>query len=157
MLRALGSESAASVEQGEELLGPRVAATRGGEEQEEEERSWPPPASGSSPLGPDPHCAQAATAVTAPAPAPVWLERTALLLGEAPMERLRRGHVLLVGLGGVGSYAAEFLVRGGERAERRERGAGRGEGKLLWGVYVWQEGQGGAARRAGREAGMVDG
>lgn len=36
-----------------------------------------------------------------------WLERTELLLGAEKLERLRRAHVLVVGLGGVGAYAAE--------------------------------------------------
>ena len=31
-----------------------------------------------------------------------WLERTELLLGEEKLGRLRRAHVLVVGLGGVG-------------------------------------------------------
>lgn len=37
-------------------------------------------------------------------------ERTALLLGEDGVERLKKAHVLLFGLGGVGSYAAEALA-----------------------------------------------
>ena len=37
-----------------------------------------------------------------------WQQRTELLLGEEKMERLRRAHVLVVGLGGVGAYAAEM-------------------------------------------------
>ena len=42
-----------------------------------------------------------------------WLERTALLLGEAKLGMLRRAHVLVVGLGGVGAYAAEMIARAG--------------------------------------------
>jgi tRNA A37 threonylcarbamoyladenosine dehydratase len=42
-----------------------------------------------------------------------WKERTALLIGEASVEALANAHVLVVGLGGVGSYAAEQLVRAG--------------------------------------------
>ncbi len=42
-----------------------------------------------------------------------WLDRTALLLKDDQLKRLQQAHVLVVGLGGVGSYAAEFLVRSG--------------------------------------------
>jgi tRNA A37 threonylcarbamoyladenosine dehydratase len=35
------------------------------------------------------------------------------ILGEAGVEKLRKAHVLLVGVGGVGSAAGEALVRGG--------------------------------------------
>ncbi len=46
--------------------------------------------------------------------APPWLQRTELLLGaEATLERMRKLHVLVIGLGGVGSFAAEFLARAG--------------------------------------------
>ena len=37
---------------------------------------------------------------------PDWLERTSLLMGPDKMERFRRAHVLVVGTGGVGAYAA---------------------------------------------------
>ena len=40
-------------------------------------------------------------------------ERTALLLGEAGIEKLADAKVLIFGLGGVGSYAAEALARSG--------------------------------------------
>lgn len=46
-------------------------------------------------------------------PEPHWLQRTELLIGSEGLERLRNLHVLVIGLGGVGSYAAEFLVRAG--------------------------------------------
>ena len=39
--------------------------------------------------------------------------RTAMLLGDAAVEKLRRSHVAVFGLGGVGSYAAEALCRAG--------------------------------------------
>ncbi|MBN1864527.1 MAG: tRNA threonylcarbamoyladenosine dehydratase [Victivallales bacterium] len=42
-----------------------------------------------------------------------WNHRTALLLGEERLANLARRHVLVVGLGGVGGYAAEFLCRAG--------------------------------------------
>lgn len=44
---------------------------------------------------------------------PKWLERTELLVGSDMIQKLQKAHVLLVGLGGVGSYAGEFLVRAG--------------------------------------------
>ena len=39
--------------------------------------------------------------------------RTALLLGDEAMARLRRARVAVFGIGGVGSYAAEALARAG--------------------------------------------
>ena len=42
-----------------------------------------------------------------------WLSRTALITGEEGLDRLERAHVLVIGLGGVGSYAAEFIARSG--------------------------------------------
>lgn len=40
-------------------------------------------------------------------------ERTRLLLGKEKLERFRRAHVLVLGVGGVGAYAAEQLARAG--------------------------------------------
>ncbi len=42
-----------------------------------------------------------------------WLSRTELLIGKEKLEELEHKHVLVIGLGGVGSYAAEFIARGG--------------------------------------------
>lgn len=44
---------------------------------------------------------------------PHWLQRTELLLGYDKLAALRNLNILVVGLGGVGSYAAEFLARVG--------------------------------------------
>lgn len=41
-----------------------------------------------------------------------WQQRTELLLKDR-LEIFRAAHILIVGLGGVGAYAAEMLVRGG--------------------------------------------
>lgn len=42
-----------------------------------------------------------------------WMERTKLLIGEEAVEKLKKAHVLVVGLGGVGSYCAEAIARAG--------------------------------------------
>ncbi len=42
-----------------------------------------------------------------------WLERTELILGEDKLDTLQKSHVLIVGLGGIGSFAAEFIARSG--------------------------------------------
>ncbi len=44
---------------------------------------------------------------------PEWLQRTELLLGSEKLSQLRQAHILVVGLGGVGAYAAEMLCRSG--------------------------------------------
>lgn len=48
-----------------------------------------------------------------PARLPPRLDRTARLLGLAAMDRLAAAHVVVLGLGGVGSFAAEALARAG--------------------------------------------
>jgi tRNA A37 threonylcarbamoyladenosine dehydratase len=42
-----------------------------------------------------------------------WLERSALLLGNEKLEYLKSLTIAVVGLGGVGAYAAEMLARAG--------------------------------------------
>ncbi|MFQ3305260.1 MAG: tRNA A37 threonylcarbamoyladenosine dehydratase, partial [Polaribacter sp.] len=42
-----------------------------------------------------------------------WLERTELLVQKEGLEKLKNANILVVGLGGVGSYAAEFIARAG--------------------------------------------
>ncbi len=42
-----------------------------------------------------------------------WQERAALLFKKEGLENLKKANVLIVGVGGVGSFAAEFLARAG--------------------------------------------
>jgi tRNA A37 threonylcarbamoyladenosine dehydratase len=42
-----------------------------------------------------------------------WLSRTELLIGKEKLNKLMNSHVLVVGMGGVGSFAAEFICRSG--------------------------------------------
>ena len=42
-----------------------------------------------------------------------WKQRTEILLGNDKVERMQNAHVLVVGLGGVGAYAAEMICRAG--------------------------------------------
>src|SRR5690606_7584153 len=42
-----------------------------------------------------------------------WQERAELLFKEEGIQALKNANVLIVGLGGVGSFAAEFIVRAG--------------------------------------------
>lgn len=42
-----------------------------------------------------------------------WLSRTELLIGDKKLDKLINANVLVVGMGGVGSFAAEFVARAG--------------------------------------------
>jgi tRNA A37 threonylcarbamoyladenosine dehydratase len=42
-----------------------------------------------------------------------WISRTTALIGEEKLDKLINSHVLVVGLGGIGSFAAEFIARAG--------------------------------------------
>ena len=42
-----------------------------------------------------------------------WLSRTTVLIGEEKLQKLINAHVAIIGLGGVGSFAAEFICRSG--------------------------------------------
>ena len=42
-----------------------------------------------------------------------WLSRTELLVGKEKLNKLAKSHVMVVGLGGVGSFAAEYIARAG--------------------------------------------
>ena len=46
-------------------------------------------------------------------PHPQWQLRTEQMLGDEAVERLRQSHVLVAGMGGVGSMAAEMICRSG--------------------------------------------
>lgn len=60
------------------------------------------------------NCAAAtASGVTIEEEVPSMKERTLLLLGEERMGRLENGTVAVIGLGGVGAYAAEMVARAG--------------------------------------------
>ena len=47
-----------------------------------------------------------------------WLERTELLMGKESLERVRNASVCVVGLGGVGAYAAETYIVTGKQIGR---------------------------------------
>ena len=51
--------------------------------------------------------------MTLTGPHPGWQERTIQLLGEKKFSRLQEANVLVAGMGGVGSMAAEMICRGG--------------------------------------------
>ena len=42
-----------------------------------------------------------------------WLQRTELLIKTKGIKKLQKANILVIGLGGVGSFATEFLVRSG--------------------------------------------
>jgi tRNA A37 threonylcarbamoyladenosine dehydratase len=42
-----------------------------------------------------------------------WTERAELLFKKEGLDKLKKAHVLVVGLGGVGSFTAEFIARAG--------------------------------------------
>lgn len=42
-----------------------------------------------------------------------WLNRTEMLIGKESVEKLNKSHVVIFGLGGVGSYVVEGLTRAG--------------------------------------------
>ena len=42
-----------------------------------------------------------------------WTERAELLFKKEGLDKLKNAKVMVVGLGGVGSFAAEFLARAG--------------------------------------------
>lgn len=42
-----------------------------------------------------------------------WMSRTKLLVKEEGLNKLKSSHVMVIGMGGVGSFAAEFIARSG--------------------------------------------
>lgn len=42
-----------------------------------------------------------------------WLQRSEALIGKENIEKLSNSHVLVAGLGGIGSFAAEYIARAG--------------------------------------------
>ena len=42
-----------------------------------------------------------------------WLERTELMVGVEKLEKLKNSHIMVAGVGGVGAYAVEQIVRAG--------------------------------------------
>ena len=42
-----------------------------------------------------------------------WLSRSEILIGKTALDKLCNAHVLVLGMGGVGSFAAEFIARSG--------------------------------------------
>ena len=50
----------------------------------------------------------------------MW-ERIHLLIGEAALKRLHQACVMVVGIGGVGGYAAEALARANARLKAAKR------------------------------------
>ena len=43
----------------------------------------------------------------------MWNDRTKLLIGQSGLEKLEKSNVAVVGIGGVGGYVCEMLVRAG--------------------------------------------
>ncbi|GAB4126010.1 MAG: tRNA threonylcarbamoyladenosine dehydratase [Raineya sp.] len=42
-----------------------------------------------------------------------WLQRSEALVGKENIEKLKNAHIVVAGLGGIGSYAAEYIARAG--------------------------------------------
>lgn len=50
-----------------------------------------------------------------------WLHRERMLIGDEAVERLKNSGVMIFGVGGVGGFVLEGLVRGGCRTDSRHR------------------------------------